>query len=68
MSQIVDTGKEPKRRRVKSSDREPLNWVSKLSCFENDLFPVATGLIIRENYSKGILHLPYMLFSPLALT
>ena len=64
MSQIVDTGKKSKRRRVKLSDKEPLNWLPMLSYFENDPFLATAGLLILENYFKGILHFPYALLSP----
>jgi len=62
MSQIVDAGKELECRQVKSSDREPLNWLPKLSYFENVFFLAATGMLILENYSNGILRLSYVLF------
>ncbi|KAJ8432686.1 hypothetical protein Cgig2_034012 [Carnegiea gigantea] len=48
----MDAGNEPERQRGKSSDRELLNWLAKLSYFENDYFLAATGLLILENYSK----------------
>jgi len=31
MSKVVDARKEPKHQQSKSSDREPLNWLPKLS-------------------------------------
>jgi len=61
MSKIVDAGKQLEGRHVKSNDREPLNWLSKLLYFENDFFLAAASLLILENYSKGILRLLYVL-------
>ena len=54
MSQIVDTAKEPKRHLINSTDMEPFNWLPKLSYFRNDFFLAATGLLILNNYYKGI--------------
>ena len=54
VSRIVDAGKEPEHRTVKSSDREPFNWLPKFYYFENDFFPVPADLLILENYSQGI--------------
>ena len=55
MSCIVDVRKNPECRRVNSSDREPFNWLPKLSYFENDFFLVASDLLNLANYSKGII-------------
>ena len=53
ISKVVDAGKEPERRQSKLSDREPFNWVPKLSYFMNDFFLAAADLFILKNYSKG---------------
>lgn len=68
MLHIVDTRKEPKRRKVQSSDREPFNWLPKLSYFDNNFFLVATGLLISANYSKGIARFFITLLFSLFLT
>jgi len=53
VSRIVDAKKEPGCKRSKLSDREPLNWLPKLSYFENNFFLATVGLLILKNYSKG---------------
>ena len=64
MSCIVDAGKELERQRVKSSDREPFNWLPELSYFENNFFLVAAGLLILKKYSKGASRFPNVFFFP----
>ena len=53
MAQAIESVKGPERRKSKSSDREPLNWLPKLKFFGNDFFLTATGLLILKNFSKG---------------
>jgi len=53
MAQVIESVKAPERRRSKSSDRELLNWLSKLKFFANNCFLAAAGLLILKNYSKG---------------
>lgn len=55
MSCIVDVGKEPECQRVKSSNKEPLNWLPRLPYFGDDFFLAVAGLLILEKYSKGII-------------
>ncbi|KAJ8434513.1 LOW QUALITY PROTEIN: hypothetical protein Cgig2_030136 [Carnegiea gigantea] len=64
---IVGAGKEPKRHRVQSSDREQFNWLRKLSYFDNKFFLTTTGLLILANYSKGVAQEAQALLSPLEL-
>ena len=45
--------KGPKKRRSKSSNREPLNWLPKLKFSENGFFLATAGLLIPKNFSKG---------------
>lgn len=66
MSRVIDAGKELECRKVISSDREPFNWHLRLSYFENDLFPVAAGLLALEQFSKGTLRSSYF-FLPIFL-
>jgi len=54
MAQTIESVKGPERRKSKSSDREPLNWLPKLKFFENDFFLTAAGLLILKKFSKGI--------------
>ena len=54
MAQAIEFGKGPEKRRSKSSDREPLNWLRRLKFFLNDFFLITAGLLILKNYSKGI--------------
>jgi len=56
MVQVIESVKGPKKRKNKSSDREPLNWLPKLKFFENDFFLAAAGLLILKNFSKGTYH------------
>jgi len=49
MLRVMDVGKEPECRRVKSRDRELFNWLPKLSYFRNDYFLVAASLLILQN-------------------
>ena len=53
MVQTIESVKGPEKRKGKSSDREPLNWLLMLKVFENDFFLAATGLLILKNFSKG---------------
>ena len=53
MSQAIEAVRGPEKRRTKSSDREPLNWLPKLKFFTNDFFLAATGLLILKNFTKG---------------
>ncbi|KAJ8433872.1 hypothetical protein Cgig2_021255 [Carnegiea gigantea] len=54
MAQAIEYVKGPERRKSKSSDREPLNWLPKLKGFRNDFFLTAASLLILKNFSKGI--------------
>ena len=54
MAQAIESVKGPERRKSKSSDKEPLNWLPKLKFFGNDFFLAAAGLLILKNFSKGI--------------
>ena len=45
----------PKCRKVRLSCREPLNWLPKLSYFENDFFLEVIDLLILEKYFMGTL-------------
>ena len=54
MAQAIESVKGPRRRKSKSSDREPLNWLPKLKFFVNDFFLATAGLLILQNFSKGI--------------
>ena len=53
IAQAIESAKRPERRRSKSSDWEPLNWLPKLKFFANEFFLTATGLLILKNYTKG---------------
>ncbi|KAJ8434211.1 hypothetical protein Cgig2_015700 [Carnegiea gigantea] len=53
-SQAIESVKGPERRKSKSSDSEPFNWLPKLKFFGNDFFLTAAGLLIVRNFSKGI--------------
>ena len=53
MTQATKFVKGPEKRRSKSSDQEPLNWLPKLKFFANDFFLPATDLLILKNYTKG---------------
>ena len=53
MAQAIESVKGPEKRKSKSSEREPLNWLPKLKFFENDFFLAVTGLLILKNFSKG---------------
>ena len=53
MARVVDVQKGPKRKQSKSSNREPMNWLSKLKFFANNFFLAAVGLFILNNFSKG---------------
>lgn len=53
MSQAIEAVKGPEKRRTKSSDQEPLNWLPKLKFFANDFFLAAAGLLILKNFTKG---------------
>ncbi|KAJ8431187.1 hypothetical protein Cgig2_010219 [Carnegiea gigantea] len=54
MAQMIESMKGPEKRKSKSNDREPLNWLPKLKFFGNDFFLAAAGLLILKNFSKGI--------------
>jgi len=54
MAQAIESVKGPERRKSKSSDREPLNWLLKLKFFGKDVFLTAADLLIVKNFSKGI--------------
>jgi len=57
MARAIEFVKGPKRRKSKSSDREPLNWLPKLKfIFANDFFLATAGLFFLKNFSKGISH------------
>ena len=49
----MESVKGPEKRKSKSSDREPLNWLPKLKFSKNDFFLAAAGLLILKNFSKG---------------
>jgi len=53
MAQAIESVKGPERRRSKSSNPEPLNWLPKLKFFANDFFLIAVGLLILKNYTRG---------------
>ena len=53
MTQAIESVKGPEKRKSKSSDRELLNWFSKLKFFGNDFFLAAGGLLILKNFTKG---------------
>ena len=53
MSQTIEAVRGPGKRRTKSSDREPLNWLPKLKFFANDFFLAAASLLILKNFTKG---------------
>jgi len=67
MSRVIEVGKEPECRRIKSSNREPLNWLPKLSYFENDFFLAAVGLFILEKFSNDTSRSSRCPFSPWVL-
>ena len=52
MAQAIESVKGPEKRRSKSSDREPLNWLPKLKFFTNNFFLAAVGLLILKNFTK----------------
>ena len=54
MAQAIKSVKGPEKRKSKSSDREPLNWLLMLNFFGNDFFIAAADLLILKNFSKGI--------------
>jgi len=54
MAQAIESVKGPERRKSKSSDREPLNWLPKLKFLRNDFFLTTEGLLILKNFSKGV--------------
>ena len=54
MAQMIESMRGPEKRKSKSSDREPLNWLPRLKIFGNDFFLAAAGLLIFKNFSKGI--------------
>jgi len=53
MSKIMDAGKELEHKRRKSSNKEPFNWLPKLSFFGTGFFPAAASLLVLKDYSKG---------------
>ncbi|KAJ8427763.1 hypothetical protein Cgig2_024307 [Carnegiea gigantea] len=53
ISQVVDSQKGSKRKRSKSSERKPMNWLPRLKYFANDFFLAAAGLLILKDFSKG---------------
>ncbi|KAJ8434745.1 hypothetical protein Cgig2_001948 [Carnegiea gigantea] len=53
IAQAIESVKGVEKRRSKSSDREPLNWLPKLKFFANDFFLATAGLLILKNYTKG---------------
>jgi len=54
MAQASDSVKGPERRKSKSSDGEPLNWVPKLKFLMNNFFLIAVSLSMLKNFFKGI--------------
>jgi len=50
MAPGIESVKGPKRKKSKSSDKEPLNWLPKLKFFENNFFLVAAGFLILKNF------------------
>ena len=54
MSQVIDKGKKPEQRRVKLSDKEPFNWLPKLSYFRNNYFLGAVRLLIMQKVFRDI--------------
>ncbi|KAJ8431148.1 hypothetical protein Cgig2_026745 [Carnegiea gigantea] len=52
IAQVIESVKGPKRRKRKSGDRKPLNWLPKLKFFGDDFFLAAAGLLILKNFSK----------------
>ena len=53
MSQAIEAVRGPEKRRTKSSDQKPLNWLPKLKFFANDFFLAAAGLLILKNFTNG---------------
>jgi len=53
MAQAIESIKGSEKRRSKSSDWEPLNWLPKLKFFANDFFLATASLLILKNYTKG---------------
>ena len=53
MEQAIESLKGPEKKKSKSSDKEPLNWLPKLKFFANNFFLAATSLLILKNFSKG---------------
>ena len=53
MAQAIESVKGPEKRRSKSSDWEPLNWLPKLKFFSDDFFLATAGLLILKKYTKG---------------
>jgi len=53
----------PKKKRVKSSDRGPLNWLPKIPFLKNKYFLAMAGLVILANFSKGTNSFPYVVSS-----
>ena len=53
MTQAIQSVNGPMKRRSKFSDRELLNWLPRLKCFENDFLSTTAGVLILKNVTKG---------------
>ena len=53
MARVVDAQKWPERKRSRSSEREPMNWLPRLKYFANDFILATAGLLILKDFSKG---------------
>jgi len=53
MTRAIESVKGPEKRRSKSSDQEPLDWLPRLKFFVNDFFLAAAGLFVPKNITMG---------------
>jgi len=52
MVEVIESVQGPEKRKNKSCDREPLNWLPKLKFFKNDFFLATVSLLILKSFSK----------------
>jgi len=50
IAQAIESVKRPEKRKSKSGDREPLNWLPKLKFFASNFFLAAACLLILKNF------------------
>ena len=59
MVEVIESVQGLERKRSKSSDREPWNWLPRLKFLENDFFLATAGLLILKTIFKGAQPSPF---------